>query len=254
MEQGGISVAATYCNRCGCENSSDRGACVRCLNALQWPAAGNSCGNCGGDNASHASYCFNCGNSLGGSEPADDWRLSTAIGLVLGGAAETISADDGAGDEDYLGGEEDPEAVPDLDFEESAGADDDFDMPAPPALDDAAEPEMFEPAEDMDEEDALEMPPPPPDLDDGDVDSEFASLTPEDDAPPVEEAALADLALELAPPPPPESDDLSVEADEAEPVAFAPPAADEKPADEPAADSDDDEALGGWALDLDDDA
>ena len=49
MRQGGITVAVIYCNRCGCENPSDRGACLRCFNLLHWPAQGNVCPNCGAD-------------------------------------------------------------------------------------------------------------------------------------------------------------------------------------------------------------
>lgn len=255
MRQGGITVAAIYCNRCGCENPSDRGACVRCLNLLQWPGGGNACGNCGADNAGHADYCVNCGSVLGDVEPAEDWSLAAAISLALGGEAGLGAEDE---DEGYLGLEEDePEAVPDLDFEESAGEEE-------LALEEAPEPPMFEPSETAPaDEEAFELPPPPPAVDeveeqadDGDVDSEFAPVIPEDAAPEADADDLAALALELAsepeaaeaaefapPPPPPDALELDEVAEQETPEVSA---AEEDGEEE-------DSVLGGWALELDDD-
>ncbi|HUS79771.1 MAG TPA: zinc ribbon domain-containing protein [Armatimonadota bacterium] len=248
MRQGGITVAVVYCNRCGCENPSDRGACLRCFNLLRWPTQGNICSNCGADNSTNASYCFNCDNAFDDAGPPDDWSLSAAIGLALGGAAEIgPAADEG----DYLSTEEGaPAAVPDLDFEEQvagpAGA-------APP------EPAMFEPVE---AEEPPDIPPPPPgaaQLHEEErpesVDSEFAPLVPEDAAPEVDQTDLAALALELDTPPPPPKP----KAAELAPPPPPPPAADsaEKPASssvdvEEVKDEDDDDVFGGWALELDD--
>ena len=255
MQQGGISVAAIYCNRCGCENTSDRGACVRCLNLLQWPPEGNICDNCGADNAGHAEYCFNCCNPFGGAEPADDWSMAAAINLALGG-----DADIGPAEDEYMA-EEEPEAVPDLDFEESSSAEEA----------EAPEPPMFEPAEAEEEEFA---PPPPPPEDNepellevppteeeaeeepGGVDSEFAPLSAEDLAPEAAEDELESLALELASepeeaeeaaPPPPPPDALEIEEITEEEPETAEPA---EPAE--AAEDDEDSVLGGWALEIDD--
>ncbi len=238
-------MAALYCNRCGCENSSDRSACVRCLNALAWPAGGNACGNCGADNSSHASYCFNCGGPLGDSETAPDWSLDTAVALALGGEAALDEA--GEDDDDFVGGaDEDPEDVPELDFDEPVA--EDLALP-----DDDEEPEMFEEAETLDL------------ADDGAEDSEFAPQIPEDAAPEVDEIALEELAIELGPevdepPLPPDAVDLAEEPAEDSFAEFAMPeeveeAAEGASEEAPAADDEDgdeeDSVFGGWALELD---
>lgn len=251
MQQGGISVAALYCNRCGCENSSDRSACVRCLNALAWPAEGNTCANCGGDNSSNASYCFNCGEPLGDVEAAADWSLNAAINLALGGEAE-LDAADVEDEEDFIG-DDAPSDVPELDFDEPAA--EDLALP-----DDAEEPEMFEEVETLDL------------ADESAEDSEFAPQIPEDAAPEVDQVALEELAIELGP-------DLDAPVDEAavleepaeesfaefaapEPVESAEPGepveevadgeSEEGPAASDEADGDEDDSVfGGWALELD---
>ena len=240
-------MAALYCNRCGCENSSDRSACVRCLNALAWPAGGNACGNCGADNSSHASYCFNCGEPIGDADSAADWSLDTAVTLALGG--EAALDEDGEDDEDFVGGaDEDPEDVPELDFDEPVAEDQ--------ALPDAdEEPEMFEEVETLDL------------ADESDEDSEFAPQIPEDAAPEVDEIALEELAIELGPELdepalPPDAVDLPEQPAEESFAEFALPeepepaeeAADgeseEAPADSNEGDEDD-SVFGGWALELD---
>ncbi len=230
MQQGGISVAAVYCNRCGCENSSDRSACVRCLNALAWPPGGNVCGNCGGDNSSNALYCFNCGEPLGDAETAPDWSLAVAITLALGGEAELGAADE-VDEEEFIAADgEEPTDVPDLDFDEPAA--EDLGLPD----DEAEEPEMFEEVETLDL------------ADESAEDSEFAPQIPEEAAPEVDQVALEELAIELDEP-----------AEEAEPAAEAEPAeeaadgeSEETPAEsEDGGDDEDDSVFGGWALELD---
>ncbi len=246
-------MSAVYCNRCGCENTPDRGACLRCLNLLQWPAGGNTCDNCGADNAGHADYCFNCGRPLGDVEPAENWSLAAAVSLVLAGEVGA-----GVDDSEYLGlPEGEPEEVPELDFDQPA------EEAEPSAEAAAAEPPLFEPAEPEAEEEILEIAPAPTPSkeepeDAGLPDSEFATLAPEDLAPEANAEDLEALALELAgdssadepadfappPPPPPEALDLSEVDEEAKPEAPA--------KQEQASDEDDDSVLGGWALELDD--
>lgn len=247
-------MAAVYCNRCGCENSSDRSACVRCLNALAWPAGGNACGNCGGDNSSHASYCFNCGEPLGDADSAEDWGLAAAITMALGGGEAELGAADDVDDEEFIAGDdEEPADVPELDFDEPAA--EDLALPDDEA---AEEPEMFEEVE------ALDL------ADESAEDSEFAPQIPEDAAPEVDQIALEELAIELAPELdepadepalPPDAVDLAEEPAEESFTEFAAPeeaeeAADGESEEAPAESEDgegdeDDSVFGGWALELD---
>jgi outer membrane biosynthesis protein TonB len=212
-------VTAVYCNRCGCENPADRGACLMCLNVLHWPPGGNACPSCGADNAAHALFCSACGAAIGEAAPAA-LTVAAAVNLVLGGAAEGEEAADGG----YVAAadEIEPASVPEIDFEAEEAPEPVAELaPEPPA----EEPEPFEPVAPLAEE--IEEPPAPP--------------------PPTPEAAepgpdFEELAIELEP-----EEKPAEEAEEAPPPPPPPGAVtlDEEPAEE--AD------FGGWTIELDED-
>ena len=156
-------MAVVYCNRCGCENSEDRGACIMCLNFLRWPLEGNICPACGGDNASAAEFCASCGEALG-ENAATEHSLAAAVSLVLGGAAAEEGFEEEGFEEEGFVGEEaaaEPPSVPEVDFEEpEALPEPALEAPPEPAFE---EPEPYEPVQPLAEElEAPEAPPPPP--------------------------------------------------------------------------------------------
>jgi len=207
-------VAVVYCNRCGCENASTRGACLRCLNFIDTPEGTLSCADCGASNVADALYCASCGAAVADVPPAVACSLEVAINLVLGGESDIGPAEDEY-DEDEIA----PPGVPELDFEEAAEPEEE---PAPP-------PPTAPVAEEV-------APPPPP--------------APEEiSAEGLLEDSEAEVAFEPAAGP-----SFEPPADEAEPelpeVSFEAP--EKEPAEEAEEGKKEDEDLGGWVIDFGD--
>jgi len=146
-------VAVVYCNRCGCENESTRGACLRCFNFIETPEGTLSCANCGAGNVADALYCAACGQPVADVPPAVACSLETAINLVLGG-----ESDIGPAEEEYAEDEIAPPGVPELDFEEEAEPEE---AAPPPPAESAAEEVAPAPPPAIEVEEAAPPPPPP---------------------------------------------------------------------------------------------
>jgi len=260
-------VAVVYCNRCGCENESTRGACLRCFNFIETPEGTLSCANCGAGNVADALYCAACGQPVADVPPAVACSLETAINLVLGG-----ESDIGPAEEEYAEDEIAPPGVPELDFEEEAEPEEaappppaesaaEEVAPAPPPAESAAEEVAPAPPPAIEVEEAAPPPPPP----------SFEEIAVEEPQEPEEE--LFEPAAEepdfAPPPPPPAPEEISAEGllDESEAeVAFEPPGEEaepepaevsfEAPAEQPAEEAEEGEKkekdLGGWVIDFGD--
>ena len=210
-----------------------------CLNYLSNTDGGQPCGECGTDNPRNARFCGNCGGTLdAGAVPAPSGSdLAARVVEAVGGAGVALGGDVGggssyadvadmgaepAGDElapaeltglvpDKPAPDEPlPEEIPgpmlEAPAQESAvglGADEDFEIPAPPGVVESAEPA----------DDDFAPPPPPGVVGPADAD-EFS-------APPPPPGALDASDDDFAPPPPPGAIDAG--EDEAVPPPPPPP-------------------------------
>lgn len=99
-------MAAVYCNRCGAENQSTRGACLRCFNPLDWPPGGVTCGSCEAENAEEARFCAQCSEVLVDMGEVPACTREGAIALILG-SEEDIGFED---EDEFIGGPEEESA------------------------------------------------------------------------------------------------------------------------------------------------
>lgn len=208
-----------YCNACGAENPTARGACLLCYALLHEPGHGLPCPACGHDNPKDAQFCSACGNPFAAGANRVPGLVDSALAVLHGGvAALTAHGEEEYEEEDYLGGMGAPEEGHEEALAEPVAA------PPPAPVAPAPAPELDEdmmgmPPSALDLEEAAPPPPPP-------APAPAAPAPVEEFVPP----PAAPLSLEeedmIAPPPPPGVEELVAPAapPPAPPAAPAPPA------------------------------
>lgn len=193
------SKPTIFCNHCGAENPTGRGACLLCFRYLQEPGHGLPCPACGHDNPKEAQFCAGCGAPFAAGASRIPGLVDSALAVLHGGVAALTSHDEEYAEEDFLGGldahqgEEEayaepaapvapaPAPAPAPEPEPIADMDEDFMPPsaldlqaaaAPPVVEEefvpppppvaVAEPAPLAPAVIVGDDDDDMMPPPPP--------------------------------------------------------------------------------------------